>query len=292
MYELIRVTDRVLYMDCPARVGVLRLPGGKAAAVDGGSDDTAAKKLLRGLEAEGLELDCVLVTHAHADHVGGCALLQARTGCRIFAHGAEAAIARHTILEPLDVYGAFPPADLRAKFYMAKPSRVEELIPAELPDGVETIPLPGHSVDMVGFRTEEGVVFLADALASAETIRKYGIPFLWDVAAYLETLGRIREMEARLFIPAHAEPVADIRDLVRINVDATDAAADRIESLCGDGTSFDALLRGVFRTYGLQMTFGQHTLVGSTVRGYLTYLENCGRVRHECEDDLLLWRKA
>ena len=99
-------------------------------------------------------------------------------------------------------------------------------------------------------------------------------------------------MEARLFIPAHAEPVADIRDLVRINVDATDAAADRIESLCGDGTSFDALLRGVFRTYGLQMTFGQHTLVGSTVRGYLTYLENCGRVRHECEDDLLLWRKA
>ncbi len=190
------------------------------------------------------------------------------------------------------MYGAFPPADLRAKFYMAKPSRVEELIPAELPDGVETIPLPGHSVDMVGFRTEEGVVFLADALASAETIRKYGIPFLWDVAAYLETLGRIREMEARLFIPAHAEPVADIRDLVRINVDATDAAADRIESLCGDGTSFDALLRGVFRSYGLQMTFGQHTLVGSTVRGYLTYLENCGRVRHECEDDLLLWRKA
>ncbi len=75
MYELIRVTDRVLYMDCPARVGVLRLPGGKAAAVDGGSDDTAAKKLLRGLEAEGLELDRVLVTHAHADHVGGCALL-------------------------------------------------------------------------------------------------------------------------------------------------------------------------------------------------------------------------
>ena len=85
MYELVRVTENVLFMDCPARVGVLRLPDGEAAAIDGGSDDTAAKKLLRGLEAEGLALTRVYITHAHADHVGGNALLQARTGCRIFA---------------------------------------------------------------------------------------------------------------------------------------------------------------------------------------------------------------
>ena len=290
MYELVRVTENVLFMDCPTRVGVLRLPDGEAAAIDGGSDDTAAKKLLRGLEAEGLALTRVYITHAHADHVGGNALLQARTGCRIFANGAERSIAAHTILEPLDVYGANPPEELKGKFYMAKPSRVEELSPEDLPAGVEMIPLPGHSVDMVGFRAED-VVFLADALAARETIRKYGIPFLWDVAAYLDTLRRIGEMEAQLFIPAHAEPTRDIRELARFNIDVTNETADRIESFCGEGTTFDMLLRKVFRAYGLQMSLGQHTLVGSTVRGYLTYLENSGRVRHECTDEMLFWRK-
>ena len=289
MYELVRVTDDTYYMDCPARVGVLRLPGGEAAAIDGGSDDTAAKKLLRGLEGLGLKLARVYVTHAHADHVGGCALLQARTGCRIFANGVERAVACHTVLQPVDVYGACPPRDLHGKFYMAKPSRVEALAEDSLPEGVETIPLPGHSLDMVGFRTKDDIVFLADALAAEETIRKYGIPFLWDVGAYLETLERIEGMEARLFVPAHAEPSPDMRTLARFNIDATNKTADRIESYCAGGIAFDTLLKKLFDAYAIPMTFGQHTLVGSTVRCYLTYLAEAGRVRHECADNVLVW---
>ena len=61
---------------------------------------------------------------------------------------------------------------------------------------VESIPLPGHFFDMVGFRTEDGVVYLADCLSSRETLDKYQISFIYDVAAYLDTLERVKAMEA------------------------------------------------------------------------------------------------
>ena len=49
------------------------------------------------------------------------------------------------------------------------------------------------------FRTDEDVVFLADCLSGEETLDKYGIVFLVDPGAYLDTLRTVREMKARLF---------------------------------------------------------------------------------------------
>ena len=42
--------------------------------------------------------------------------------------------------------------------------------------------LPGHFFDMVGFRIADDVVYLADCLSSKETLDKYQINVLYDVA--------------------------------------------------------------------------------------------------------------
>ena len=99
----------------------------------------------------------------------------------------------------------YPPSELRHKFLMAKESDAILLDEHALPDGWVMMPLPGHSFDMVGFRTQDDIVYLADCLASAETLKKYQISFIVDVEAYLSTLEAVKAMKARLFIPAHAE---------------------------------------------------------------------------------------
>ena len=38
------------------------------------------------------------------------------------------------------------------------------------------------------------------------------------------------------------------------------------------------------------MTFEQHALVGSTVRSYLTWMKECGRLTAFIEDNMLLWQ--
>ena len=62
------------------------------------------------------------------------------------------------------------------------------------------LPLPGHFFDMCGFRTDDGVWFLADCLTSETVIEKYHVQFLYDVAGYLETLDKVCTLEGRLFI--------------------------------------------------------------------------------------------
>ena len=144
---------------------------------------------------------------------------------------------------------------------------------------------------MTGFRTPDDVVYLADCLSSRETLDKYQIGFIYDVDSYLKTLEKVKTIEAKLFVPAHAAPAEDISALAQYNIDKVLEIAERIVSLCREPVCFDVLLQTLFREYGLQMNFEQYVLVGSTVRSYLSWLRDSGRVEPLFADSMLLWKK-
>lgn len=291
MYELIQVTDRSYYIQCPAKIGLVRLEGDQVCLIDSGSDKDAGRKVRQILDANGWRLAAIYVTHSNADHIGGCQYLQKQTGCRIFAPGIEQAFTRYPVLEPAFLYGGYPFRELRHKFLMAKESPAEELVPASLPEGFTVIPLPGHFFDMVGFRTPDDVVYLADCLSSRETLDKYQIGFLYDVAAYLDTLEKVKGLSARLFVPAHAEAAEDIAALADYNIAKVRQVAERILDLCREPLSFETILQRLFTGCGLTMDFQQYVLVGSTVRSYLSWLKDTGSLDARFEDDRLLWER-
>lgn len=291
MYELIQVTDRSYYIQCPAKIGLVRLEGDQVCLIDSGSDKDAGRKVRQILDANGWRLAAIYVTHSNADHIGGCQYLQKQTGCRIFAPGIEQAFTRYPVLEPSFLYGGYPFRELRNKFLMAKESPAEELVPASLPEGFAVIPLPGHFFDMVGFRTPDDVVYLADCLSSRETLDKYQIGFLYDVAAYLDTLEKVKGLSARLFVPAHAEAAEDISALADYNIAKVRQVAERILDLCREPLSFETILQRLFTGCGLTMDFQQYVLVGSTVRSYLSWLKDTGSLDARFEDNRLLWER-
>jgi hypothetical protein len=144
--------------------------------------------------------------------------------------------------------------------------------------------------EMIGFRTSDGVWFLADALTSGHILEKYHIPFLFDAGKYLETLDRIETFEGKLFIPSHAEPVEDIRPLVAVNRDKILEIVARIEKICESPRAFEEILKEIFDGYGLSMNFDQYVLVGSTVRSFLAYLRDKGRMEIAFDENRMLWR--
>ena len=292
MFELIQLTERCFYIQSPAKIGLYRLNESEVCFIDSGNDKDAGRKLRQILDKQGWKLRAIYNTHANADHIGGNRFLQAQTGCRIYAPGIDCAVTRHPILEPAFLYGAYPPKDLRHKFLLAQESDAEPLTGKVLPEGFEIIPLPGHFFDMVGFRTPDGVVFLADCLSSAETLEKYQIGFIYDVAAYLDTLEKVKGMEARLFVPSHAAPTEDIAPLAQLNIDKVNEIAERVVALCAEPRCFEAILQRLFRDYALTMTFEQYVLVGSTLRSYLAWLRDAGRLVPVFEDGMLLWAQA
>lgn len=291
MYELIQAGSRTYYIQCPAKMGLWVPDGVHAVLIDSGGDKDAGKKVLKILESQGFQLACILNTHANADHNGGNTLLQQRLGVPAYAPGIDAAITTHPILEPAFLYGGFPPKALRNKFLLAQPSRCEPLTEETLPQGLTMLPLPGHFFDMCGFRTEDGVWFLADCLTSDAVIEKYHVQFLYDVAAYLETLDRVCQLEGRLFVPAHAEATENIRPLAERNRAKVLEIAELLVTLCREPRGFEELLQQVFSHYHLAMDFNQYVLVGSTIRSYLSYLLDQGRLSTDfTQDGRLLWK--
>lgn len=290
MYELIQVGENSFYMDCPAKVGIYRTGEHEAVAFDSGSDRDAAKKLKKLLDAQGWSLKAVYNTHSHADHIGGSQYLQSQYGCAVYAPGADLAYTRFPLLEPTTLYGGYSMKELRNKFLMAKESDALPLTQEVLPEGVELISLPGHSLAMAGFRTADNVVYLADCLTSAETLEKYKIAFLYDVRAYLETLETVKGMEAACFVPAHAAHTGDIAPLARFNIDRTLEVIDTIKDLIREPVSFENLLADIFTRYELVMNVQQRMLVGFTVKSYLAYLKDEGQAEYSFENNLMLWR--
>ena len=54
---------------------------------------------------------------------------------------------------------------------------------------------------------------------------------------------------------------------------------------------FEGILREVFKGYGLTMNFEQYVLVGSTVRSYLSWLKDNGKLTSAFQDSMLLWQR-
>lgn len=289
MYELVQVSTRDYYIESPAKIGLVRLSDQDVCLIDSGSDKDAGRKVRQHLDANGWRLTAIYNTHSNADHIGGNKYLQGQTGCRIYAPGIECDFTRHPILEPSFLYGGFPPKELRHKFLLAQESDAEELTQDALPAGFEMLPLPGHFFDMVGFRTPDDTLYLADCLSSKETLDKYRIGFLYDAAAYLDTLERVKGMTAKTFVPAHAAACGDISALAQYNIDKVNEVAEDILSLCAVPMSFEEILQTLFTRYGLTMNFEQYALVGSTVRSYLTWLKEAGRLQTEFVENRLLF---
>ena len=291
MYELIQVSDNSYYIQSPAKIGLVKLNEKDVCLIDSGNDKDAGRKIRQILDSNGWKLTAIYNTHSNADHIGGNKYLQGQTGCKIYAPGIDCDFTRHPILEPSFLYGGYPCKDLRHKFLLAQESEAEELTQAVLPKGFEIISLPGHFFDMVGFRTPDDVVYLADCLSSRETLDKYQIGFIYDIAAYIKTLEMVKSLSAKMFVPAHAAVTEDISELAQYNIDKVQEIAEKIIELCREPICFEVILQRLFAEYSLNMNFEQYALVGSTVRSYLAWLKDIGRLNTIFENNMLLWVK-
>ena len=292
MYELNQVAGNSYFIQSPAKIGLVKTGDQDVVLIDSGNDKDAGRKVKKILAANGWRLTAIFNTHSNADHIGGNSFLQRQTGCRIFAPGIEQAFTRYPLLEPSFLYGGYPCKDLRHKFLLAQESPAEELTPEVLPEGMSMLSLPGHFFHMCGFRTADDVIYLADCLSSRETLEKYRIGFIYDIGAYLKTLEMVKGLEAKRFVPAHADVTEDIVPLAQYNIDSVREIGDVIVELCAQPLCFEALLQKLFQRYELVMNFEQYALVGSTVRSYLSWLKDAGRLSARFKDSMLLWERT
>ncbi|WP_407539975.1 MBL fold metallo-hydrolase [Deinococcus radiomollis] len=280
----------------PGAVNSVVFTQGEGALIaDTGLDESHARKLLRAMQEAGLTPSAILNTHSHADHHGGNAFILKRfPGLPIYAPPLEAAIISHPILEPLSLYGALPPQELRSKFLLAPSSPAQPLeAGTHTLGGVEVtlIPVPGHAAEM--YAVQRGtLLYTADALFGPETLTKHPLSFCADSAAQkasaagLLTLGGVTTT-----VPGHGEPTTDLPELVRVNLDSLERITGAVLNACLEGaTTTDELLARVCARLNVIMTNASAVLLNrSVVAAHLSELLGNGQVEMRVQDNRLVF---
>ncbi len=289
--ELVKVGEKTYYIKNPTNIGVYKVNDTDVFLIDTGNDKDAGKKILKIVTENGWNVKGIISTHSNADHVGGNRLIQDRTNCPVYAFGVEKSFTEFPILESAFLYGGYPFKDLRNKFLLAKESKVTE-INNNLPDGLEYFQLKGHFFDMIGIKTDDDVYFLADSLVSEATITKYSLFFIYDVKEFLNTLDYLSDLKGNLFIPSHCEAKDNILNLIEIHRNKVNEICEKIYSYCINEITFEDILKQVFDDYNLAMNVNQYYLIGSTVRSYLSYLYDDGKISFEFKDNKMYWKQV
>jgi len=278
----------------PLGPGVHLLPGavnslvledsqGGALLVDTGLDDAHARRLLRALAAAELTPTAILNTHSHADHHGGNATILVRfPELEVFAPPLEAAIINHPVLEPLSLWGAWPPRELQSKFLFAPASPARPLPPGAARLGrvrlggvqIELLDVPGHAAQMYAVRVGD-VLYAADALFGPEPLAKHPLTFCADSARQKASAALLGTLEGvRLTLPGHGDPAPDLAALVAANLAAYARTTQAVLEAVSEGpATVDDLLARVCICSGVTMRdAGAVVLNRAVVSAHLTEL--------------------
>lgn len=291
MSELVQVAKNTYYIKFFTHVGVYEYEPGWVYLIDSAWKEKDAVRIREIMDEKGWKIKAIINTHSHVDHVGGNLYLQKHYGCQIFTKGLEVVFTNSAMLEPSLFFGAYPPENMRQSFCVERGNKVLDVSHPDFPKELEIFELPGHYFEMIGVRTPDGVVFAGDCACSAQTLEKHQIGYLYNVQAFLESLDKLAAMKAELFVPAHTEPVSDMKELRKINRVKIFETADKIVELCSaQPMCFEELLKHLFDIYHLKMNDEQYYMVGNAVKAYLSWLKDNGRLVTVIEDNRMLWK--
>jgi len=276
------ITEKSGYFEGPVAVGVHYPVPDRVILIDSGSDDSAARKMAGHFEKEGTVIAAIINTHSHADHCGGNAHLQKRTGCPVYACGIEASLIRDPILEPMYLYGGGPLEALQNKFLQAAPTEsVNRVTPGLLNiegAALELIDLAGHSPAMVGIRTPDNVVFLGDGLISSETPTRHKILYHFNLGGMFDSLSRIETLEAEAFVLAHGGLCSDVAATVEDNRARLLAFNDRIIAFAREPIGRETLLEKLLADYALTPPLPLYYLNLGILSSHLAWLSHEARI--------------
>lgn len=282
MFEIKKAGEKTYYIDFPTRVGIYNYSGNNVCLIDTGSDEKIGARIVRLCEAKGFNITAVFNTHCHADHVGGNAIIQQKTGCKVYCPDIDLGAVRHTILNQIMLSGSYPLKELDRRMYLANPCTAEALSEEVLPNGLEIIGLKGHTMGMVGFKTSDNVYFLADSVVAPEAIEKYPATYLVSVYDYLETLDYLDTLNGSLYLPSHVAKSEDIKELVEINRKSVYEVIDTLLKYCETQRSYDDIIDYFFENNSLPFNVSQYSLIGSTLRSYVSCLQRKGLLEIQC----------
>ncbi len=179
------------------------------------------------------DVDALVLTHGHSDHIGYGERLRTERHVPVSVHDADAALARGEVPNPAKGFGPTKPGPLFGFLWYSlvrgglRTRHIGEVATfgdgatLDVPGSPRVILTPGHTPGSAVLHfVSRNALMVGDAFATyAVTTGAHGprlAPFTADASQALESLTRIEDIEADVLLPGHGDPwTGGAREAVR-----------------------------------------------------------------------------
>ncbi len=307
---VINISDCIYYISGPTNIGIIeeQLSDTKSNLymIDSGCNTEDGKRIFTEIteyfSQKDIAIKAIINTHSHADHCGANNYIQQKTNCEIWITENEQGSLINPFLQPIISWGGNPLPEINSSYYVAEKTVPNKIINTNekltLNNGIKLsfINLPGHYFEMIGILCENDnkkILFASDGIFGRKNIGKYWIPFLYDVKEFKNSLDTISSLNADFCIPGHGEPTSQIEETVELNKIAIISNEQCIlEALKYKEQTQEDILKYVADKNEINLHIAQYMLIGCTIKAYLTFLYNEGKISYHIKENKMYWFKT
>ena len=168
------------------------------------------------------DVEALILTHGHSDHIGFAERLRTERGVPISVHKADAALARGEVKNPAKGFGpirigplfgflwfSLVQGGLRTR-HIGEVSTFGDGATLDVPGSPRVILTPGHTPGSAALHfASRDALLVGDAFATyAVTTGAHGpqvAPFTADASQAVESLSRLEDVQARWILPGHGD---------------------------------------------------------------------------------------
>ena len=235
----------------PVWTGIILVRGEKNFLVDS-SHLEPERYLIPALGELGMQpsdIDWLLCTHVHGDHIGGHHALHEKYGVKVATLASSADALRDPVKVAIRVRTRFPKNSPPPQSYLKGVEPDKLLAEGELLEGrLRAIAAPGHDDDcLVWIDTKTGTAFTGDSLQANGTVCQ-GIAFYRDLAAYRQTLAKLAKENIENIVCGHdydgigsvLRGKANVTAALRYSEERVKLYAERIAAYLKDGVPVES----------------------------------------------------
>lgn len=240
-------------------------------------------QLLEFLDREEIQVLAVLTSHAHFDHMGNHRLLQERMGAKLVMTAMDAGTVKDaTSLKTCFYSSTAKEIERKVGYMVCRADRI--LFPWERQFQIEgatfwQFPLPGHAASHVGYRTQDGVLYVGDALMSRGILAERSLAYMLDWRLAFQTMKDLSKMPAQAWILAHGGWVREIEGLAQDNIRMYQEILQKMWELMGQEFYQEEALERLIPYLHLKVKNPPHARMAERIiRSGLEYLTDSGQL--------------
>jgi glyoxylase-like metal-dependent hydrolase (beta-lactamase superfamily II) len=291
--NLEKINRNTHYIQAPTNIGIYAFKNKNVLIIDSAINRYEAKKIERELKEKGLKPKYIINTHAHTDHSGGNNYFKEEyPGVEVFASEKEKVFMEHPEIHYLISSSAYPSKKLKLRKESKIDHVVEEGTNKINDEKFEIIDLPGHALGDIGIITPDRVAFLGDAIFSKYTLEKYPLTYNLHLQERLESLNKIKEMDADYFVISHGKKILnkeEICELVEENIKSTNKTISEIVQICEQPLSREEILQEFSILHDIKTNYKGYLVNLCSLTSFLNYMIDNDKIDASVQDGKLVY---